>query len=227
MDIAIENYLKEWIFPNETNLSRIEYASNEYTFRQRTANNNGVLNLPYINYHVKAGGITYNNDFNWRNFSAYNTGIFVDELGKNIQLMPISVDYECTFWCTRDDEAKYINSKVIHNLGTTRTPLPFSVMVKTTEIPLFNRLVFDMSEIDGQYTERDWLERNKIHSVTMDFHVMGFALQTTADADDPVLPTSIIYEFTTAHEIDEAYTEAERYTFIIDRFNETVTPETP
>ena len=222
MDIAIENYLKSMIFPQENNLSRIEYASNEYTFRQRTMNNSGELNMPYINYHVKSGGITYNNDFNWRNYTAYQNGIFLDSVGAYIKVMPVSVEYECTFWCNRDDEAKYVNNKVVFDLGSTRNPLTYAMSINTVEVPLFSRLVFDTSELDGQFTERDWLEKNKIHSVAMDFHVMGLALESDFQI---CLPDSIIFEFTNLHGVSEPYTNAERYYFIIDRFNETVTPE--
>jgi hypothetical protein len=221
LDTQIELYLKNKIFPNEPDLKRIEYATNEFTFRNRARNNNGNLNMPYINYHIKAGGIQFNNDWNWRSYAGYNRGIFLDGVNANVKIMPVNIEYECTFWCNRDDEAKYVANKVIFDLGSTSNPIPFSVSINTQELPLLGKLVVDSTDIDSNFNEKDWFEKNNIHSVGMDFHVMTYMLESDFAIS---IPDTVIYGFSISHGVDETFTSPELYTFVLDHFEGTVTP---
>ena len=162
LDIAVENYLKNLIFPMEQDLSRIIYASNEYTFRRRTDENSGNLNLPYISYHLKPGGFQYNNDWNWRNYFGYYSGAYLEELKMKAKFMPVQYDYECLFICNRDDEIKYASKKVAFDQGSVSNRVEYSVNSTDiqTHIPMLGKLIFDNVSIDDMYNEKDFLERS-------------------------------------------------------------------
>lgn len=222
LDISVEKYLKDLLFPFDHDLSRIVYASNDYSFRERSNKNNGNLNLPYVNYKLKQGGFQFNNDANWRNSRAYTDGVFLDGVGVKAKIIPVIFEYECTFWSNRDDEVKYAGLNVSFDQGTTSNPIDYQVQINNQTVPLLGKLYFDSNEIDGNFTEKDWLEKNQIHSLSMDFNVKTFILKV----DNAVSITEkIIFEFTTQHGVDESFTDEERYNFVIDRFSDEVVPE--
>lgn len=219
IDIAVENHLKTLFFPNELDLKRIEYASNEYTFRQRMDNNGGSYNFPYINYHLK--GMRFDNTYRWNNQTMLTSGMYIEELGAKVRYVPMILEYEATFWCNRDDETKYASSIISFETGSN-SRVNFTAQVNTVggpvDVELMGKFVIqDSSEVDSNFTEKDWLEKANIHSVTLDFTVYGLFLKTNLDV---VIPEKVIFEFSNSHGVGDTYTPAEQYTFIIDRLND-------
>lgn len=184
-DIAIENYFRSLLL--EDTSDRIVYSSNAYAFRKRSKNNSGNLELPFINYHLE----NYEpGPRPWWNAQSYTNGVYVEELEAKILCAPITLTYEASMWLHRYDDTIYAISEANFD-SDNKTTLTPTVTIESQELDLTAVLSYNGNQFDPQYNEQDWLDRNKIHSITMDFTLDTFALKTNYDIS---LPTSVILE---------------------------------
>jgi len=208
IETSLVNMWKETLFPNETNDSRFIYAPNENCFRKRmeqTQTNN--LEFPFINYKLKA--FQYDNSVNWRTYSTYQNGIYIDEIGQLVKLMPIVMEYEATFWCNRDDELRYASTVNSFIHGTVEQKVEFSLGINNQNLDFFARQQYTDSSIDAEFTERDWLEENKIHSLSLSSELRCFVFLTDLDIS---ITEECILQFTSIHQLDEDYINSETFT---------------
>jgi hypothetical protein len=108
IDIALFSHFANLLFNNDQ--TRVVYASNAYAFRKRANDNEGNLNLPFMNFKT----INYNIGMRERwNVRAASTGVYISELEKKLIFSPVLVSYEASFWCHRDDELRYAISETV------------------------------------------------------------------------------------------------------------------
>ena len=211
LNIAVVSFISDLILKDE--VSRMIYASNAYAFRKRTDGNSGVFNMPFINYFLNE--FTFSNDKEWYNNKLSKTGMFIKELSAKVKLMPVSFDYESTFWCNRNDEVLYVMQK-LNFLRENHTDLTFTFTIGDETINMIGILNINPS-MAQEFNEIDWLEKNNIHNVSMDFSVNAFILETNSDI---TIPEEVIFNFKAKLDSDAYQTDT--YTAVINHVSEEV-----
>jgi hypothetical protein len=162
LDIAVKQHYSGLILGDDT--SRIIYASNQYAFKERARKNNGNLNLPFMNYWHQ--DITYNTDrFLWNN-KANIEGLFDEELGQSLRIIPARVSYENSFWVNRFEDLLYAKIKVMDD-ESNETILYPTMSINSRDVPIPAFLKYNYS-FRPNYAEQDWLEQNKIQTIGLD-----------------------------------------------------------
>ena len=216
LDLAIESHLTDILL--KSTLSRIIYSSNAYALRKRAKENSGNLSLPFINY--KMTGYDPGDRSRW-NVRAYSKGVFVPDLNIKVIYAPIRLEYEATYWCHRDDELRYAITQLDMD-ADNKTILNPTVTIDSQEVSFPSYKEYTNITYDPDYDENDWLERNKIHSATMDFAYETFILQTNSDI---TIPTSVIFNWAAGNDYDTTDYD-EIMTFVVNHLTETVIEDT-
>lgn len=175
VDIAIEQHHAGILFDGD--VSRIIYATNAYALRKRA---NGQewdnASLPFMNHKVVGMSQV---DRRWWNNHANLIGFYFPELERNVRITPVKLEYEATVFYHRDDELQYGFQEIWWDDSneTTFTPV---IQINGTEVPFTGLLGYNLS-YEPQYSEQDWLEQNKIHSMRLDFTVDTFFFKSDGD----------------------------------------------
>lgn len=221
LDISLEAHFSSFLFPlEETSTERIVYADNSYALRRRAElehrkGNNTNLNLPFMNYKLTSYDFGQQD---WWNNEAFSRGIFLDDIGIKVRISPVLLEYEATFWSHRDDEIRYAYTELRFD-ADTKTTVNSSIEINSQEVPFVGQLGYTGLAFDPTYTESDWLERNKIHSIALDFEVVTFMMKANAEI---AIPETVILEFNTLHGLEQTATREETLEAIIDHFSDTV-----
>ncbi len=195
LDIAIEQWMSKVLrFP----LDRIIYASNDFTFRERTRKNEGNLNLPYVSY--------FKTDYEevdrqwWNNYAncigvldVANEG-YENILGTTLKITPIKVVYEATAFFSQHKDCEFAYKELLKEESN-----------ETILYPQFNLANGDIVKNIGIqtleltwnpiYNESDWLESNKIYTIGMDMSYDTFYI--TGNNTDVHFADEIILDFMT------------------------------
>ncbi len=218
MDISIESHFTNLVLRNDS--KKVVYASNSYAMRRRAKlqSDNGEhnLDLPFINY--KLTNIDFSQQTWWNN-RLFSRGIMIDELGKKIRCSPISLNYEATFWCHRADEVRFAYTEFRFD-ADSKTTITSYIDVGGKEIPFVGQLGYTGLSFEPLYTEKDWLDKNKIHSVTFDFDIITFIMKSNSAVS---IPEKILLEFNSLHGISDVETKEENIELLISHFDESVT----
>lgn len=215
-DLKVEEHLANLFFNDD--LNRIIYSSNAYAFRKRSNQNAGNLSLPFLNYRLTS--YERGARFRW-NATSYTEGVYIDELQLKIKYAPILLTYECSVWYNRDDELKYAIAQANFD-ADIKTNITPTVLIDSTEMP-FNALwSYSNNTYEPEYNEKDWLEKNRIHSAKLDFTLDTFSMEVNRGI---VLPTTAVLNFASSHEGYDGNSFEEAHNFLIDHVNETVTEE--
>lgn len=232
-DITIEQHLSELFLNND--LTRVEYASNEYAFRKRVENeiirlgqdvNVGTAgdlshlriksnyNLPFVNYYLT--------DFNegestWWNNVLYTRGAFISELNRKIKIDPVKLGYQVTLWIHRRDESilNYIEARFD---ADNKTFLEGIITIDGVDVPFPVWVNYTGLNFEPEYKENDWLERGKIRSISMDFEITTWIMKGNLDV---CIPERILFNFASNHGFANNSYE-KNLTFVINRFKEEV-----
>lgn len=188
MHIAFENHLSENLFPKETNtLSRIVYASNEFAFRKRTkGTESGRLDLPFCNYYLD--GVTEGTDRKLKSNVGNVDGRYVPELNRKVKYAPITLEYEATAFFNQTFDLYYALSKLLV-LDSNETVIYSEIDVgqnRVLQVPGFVEYTYGINNL---YNENDWLEQNKIQTLSLDV-----TIQTLLLLDDGLEDTAIAEE---------------------------------
>lgn len=209
-DIAIIEHFSNLFFDGDT--TRVIYASNAYAFRKRAKENEGNLNLPFINIYL--------NDYQpgerirW-NLPVYSKGVYIPELNSKIQAAPITLDYEASFWAHTDYDIKYAFSEFIWDTDN-KTILKPSVEIDGNTVYFPIHLSYDGLDLNPEYNEQDWLERNKIHSASIDFDMETMALKHNSNIH---IPEKVLFNFVMSKGLEVGSVE-ESYEYLISELSE-------
>lgn len=171
--IGFDDYLSTQFLNNDA--SRIIYSSTDYALVKRSGQNEwNNANLPFINYKISSK----ENDGtrNWFNFALYSQGVFFPELGKKIKMVPVTYNFDCTYFTGRDDDWQYATDRLLID---EKSDTKFSYYLDYNGQLVKNMAVLDFNiDTSPQFTERDWLEKNNIWSFSL----------------NPVIQTNMLYE---------------------------------
>ena len=196
VDIVMENHFKGVLFPDEADLSRIIYSSNEFAFRKRAkyqVNNN--FNLPFLNYRLSGYDDNIGARPTWWNNTANAIGVYVKEIEEKLHCSPLKLDYECTFWCNRDEEMRYAFNELRWDCDN-QTLLKGLVQIGGEDIGFPVHLGYNGVKIEPTYAEREWLEYNKIHSIALDFEIVTWNIKVniTKALNDWCIPETLLFD---------------------------------
>jgi hypothetical protein len=182
VDIAIENHFTNLLFKGQT--GHIVYASNSYALRKRSDQNNGELQFPFLNYWLR--------NFEpgprpWWNVGAFTKGVFIEELSAKVRYAPITLSYEVSYWCKRDDELKFAISEINFDADNVTILVP-TISIESINLPLSALLGYSGTSYNPTYNEQDWLDRNSIHTAGLDMSLDTMSIKTNYAI---TLPTEI------------------------------------
>lgn len=218
VDVRLIEHFSNLLFHGDQ--QRMVYASNAFAMRKRARDSNGDvsesnLDLPFMNFRTDEYAVDGSSP-RW-NVRAYTQGAYEPELGEKIIYAPLTIEYEATFWCHRDDELRYAFNEVHLDSGNKTTLLP-EVSINDTPVPFTAWLTYDNLQFDPEYNETDWLERNNIHSASIDFQIETFTLKSNSNI---TLTEEVVFNFA-ANQGYDAPTYEEAFRFTVDHLTETV-----
>ncbi len=218
MCIRFDNFISKLIL-NEDD-SRIVYSSTDYALIKRSGKEEwNNANLPFLNY--KLSGKSIGGTRNWFSMQNFSQGVFIPELRKKIRIAPISIELDCTYWTSRDDDWQYaVDTLLIEDFGETKFSydMDFSgTIVKNIAIVEFNL------DTSPRYTEQDWLEKNEISTFSLNPTIQTFLPLDTAEGF--CIPKTLLMDFLVKKDIinqGEVVEYDEALKFTIDHFNQTI-----
>ena len=190
VDIALENFLCKIL---DFTPDRIIYASNDNCLRERTRLNKGLLKLPFLNYHKTSYS---ENDRQWFN-NRSNMNRFVPDdlnikLGTYVKYFPIKIEYECTVFFDQDKDKELAIKKLMYGASNESFIKP-EIMLSNGDSLVIPCVVNYDIDFEPNYTEQDWLENNKIHTIGISIECN--TIMVIAGDNKTGIATSVALEF--------------------------------
>lgn len=214
LDLTLINHFAGYLFDDDTD--RIVYSSDAYAFRKRSDDNNGLLSLPFLNFRITD---VQPGDRTWWNATGYTKGVYISQYETKVRYKPFDITYEATVWYHKDYDMRWAVTEILHD-ADNKTILQPSVSVGDQEEELAFPAVlgYDSIQYEPEYNEQDWLEQNKIHSITIPFTINTMALSINADI---TIPETLLFNFANSKEF-EGTDYDETYEFVINHLTEEV-----
>lgn len=180
-NIAVYRYLADSLF--EGDLNRVVWASNDMLFRRRQSqvvslvkqgkleDSEGTLAFPFCGFRLLQDSASTDHERTWINQALNVEGIWIEELKRKVRITPITLNYEAIFCCQDDIDLHYITSKMLWDDSNETILESFIDTEDETGNPqtLKNIIVCSTtSHMNDQFTEKDWLEKNRIQTVRLD-----------------------------------------------------------
>lgn len=180
-NISLYKYLADQFFDGD--MGRVVWASTDMMFRRRQEqladrkqnnspkDNLNVLDMPFCSFRITQDGIRPGTERNWWNASLAVKGMWFEKLGRRLTLLPATINYEACFCCNHDTDLYWMQQEQIWDKGL-ETILESFVDATANDgsvHTLKNIIIHDVEpHVNQQFSEREWLEKNKIQTVTMD-----------------------------------------------------------
>lgn len=189
-NIAIYKYLADLYF--EGDMGRVVWASMDMMFRKRQEqlaarklndnpkDNLGILDMPFCSFRLTQDGVNEGADRTWWNAPLNSKGMWVEELGRRVRITPMTLIYEACFICQHDTDIYWAQNANVWNKSKESTVESFIDVVGPDggKHTLKNIIIYDATaHMNSQYTERDWLEKNKLQTITMDIQCQTWAME--------------------------------------------------
>lgn len=211
INIGIQAHLANAFLQGD--ITRVIYASTEFALRKRSQNNPN-LDLPFCNFRIS--DITADTDRPWFNHELGAEGMFVPELARKIKIIPVSLTYDSTIFFHKYADTLF-SFNMLHWDDTLETVIKAQVEIEGQQVSLPGVLGHSLT-FNPTYNENDWLERNKINSISLNFQIDTFSI---VDNVDITIPETVIFNFITQNELDQtAITDP--YQAVIDHLSEDV-----
>lgn len=165
--------------------SRAIISSTEMALRNRAKGNSwSNANLPFFNLGVPS----VNKDVArpWYVHRLAVEGVWVPELQRKVKMLPIKISFECSLFYHNMYDVQFAMFRAIqeeHFEDRLSIPMKFE---NGQELNLIGILEYNL-DTSPQYTEKDFLERNKIRTITLDPTVDTYVIW-----DVPVFPAKKI-----------------------------------
>ena len=193
--LCLMDYFDKLLFVNDH--TRVIYSSNAYAFRARLQSSRGNensdiqandLNFPFMNLAITQGGISLQDTKLNATYEAKTSGIYIEELGKKVRLFPMNIRFEGVYYTTQMADAQIAISRVFRKASSELLLAPV-LWYNGIEIKNVANVVFDDVVLDDVYTESDWLEKNRIHTIGFSVSVSTYLVDIFPGAfteeDDP------------------------------------------
>jgi hypothetical protein len=188
-NIAIYKYLAGLYF--EGDMKRVVWASTDMMFRKRQEqlaagkqnhdpkDTLGILDMPFCSFRLAQDGVTEGTDRNWWNPALNVEGVWMEELGRRVRLTPMTLAYEACFICQHDTDLYWAQNMNIWDKAQETIVESFIDAVGPDGVShtLKNIIIYDATaHMNAQYSESDWLEKNKLQTITMDIQCQTWAM---------------------------------------------------
>ncbi len=204
--VNTENALRERVLKKQTKTSD--------PINQKLAINTG--DFPFINFWID--NIVDTTDRPWYNHTLNTDGYYVPELGKKFKLLPITIEYDSTYFTTQHLDAVYIQNLAMFDNGA-ETMLDLPIEVNGVEINLPFLLGYNL-DFKPTYKSEDYLEKNNIHTLQLNPTVQTFLILENSNDFAVSLSKEIVFNFTNNMEdVDDTTTYDERIELIESSFN--------
>jgi hypothetical protein len=180
-NIALYKYLAQMLF--DGNMERVVWASTDMMFRKRQEqlairkadnlpkDNLGILDMPFCSFRIAQDGIQPGSQRTWWNPALHVEGMWSEELGRRVRLTPATINYEACFCCNHDTDLYWAQQEQIwdKNAETILESFVDAAAPDGSVHTLKNIIIYDAEpHVNSQFNERDWLEKNKIQTITLD-----------------------------------------------------------
>ena len=188
-NIALYQYLANLYF--EGDMKRVVWASTDMMFRKRqeqlarknvgstTKTTLGILDIPFCSFRLTQDGVQEGADRTWWNAPLNSKGIWIEELGRRMKITPMTLHYEACFICQHDTDLYWAQNINIWDSAQETILESFvdAIAQDGSTKTLKNIIVYDATpHMNAQYSEHDWLEKNKLQTITMDIQCQTWAL---------------------------------------------------
>jgi hypothetical protein len=218
LPLDFDDQVQQWQTEIPGDMTRVVYSMTNFALRKRSSN--GMLsnaNMPFLNYKLKS--ITNTTSRKWNNSVRFLKGIYVEGLNRKLRMNPVTLNYQSTFWCNKDEDLQYAyNIMSFETSQEQESRVNFKIEMQNQEIWMLGIITWNLG-YEPVYDEKEWLDSNKIHTLTTDFSVQTWMIM---DNTDIIVPTSVVFDFAANNnQGNMEYTDA--LAFTIDHFNEVVT----
>lgn len=218
--VALKEYFANLLFDGDG--TRIVPASNEQALRRRqdSIKEQTHLFFPFMNLRRTTDFFRQDSKGHWNN-RLFGDGIWVPEIGAKLQMDPVSIPYEATVWLSTEHDLHEAYRRLRFNEDGL-TEIEFSTLINEQEFCNFMQLNTDIS-YDPTYNDSDWLERNKIHTISVPFTVYTWLTNLVFPGDldgegNPIysITEKVIYTFRTLNQIDDSVTNEQVIQLLYD-----------
>ncbi len=226
--LSVFSHLGAYLFPNDP--SRVIYSSNDHAFRRRLRLNSrddisqfqiNSLNLPFLNFAISSSGISSNTNRPWKSYPLELNGIMDWTLNKKFRLSPVNISFEATYLSDKEIDIQYAFSKITWD-NALETILKPQLEIEGESFNNIGILSYDIN-YRPQYNENDWFEKNKIRTISLNFSIDTFLIETTTEGF--WIPQEVLFSFASAQDLEihdwDDYDEL--LTGVISHIEETVT----
>lgn len=187
LDLKIIEHYASLVLEDDT--SRIIIASNQYAFKERARLNNSNLNLPFMNFWLT--DVSPSTDRTLWNNIANIEGLFSNELGTKLRIIPAKLSYEASLWMNRFEDLVYAQTRIMDD-DSNETILYPALEISGYNVPNPAFLGYNLN-FRPNYNEQDWLEQNKIQSLGLDFEFDIVLI--VSDSESVYVTREIIFNF--------------------------------
>jgi len=205
-NIALYKYMADMFFDGD--MERVVWASTDMMFRKRQEQlaerkvnlpntNLGILEMPFCSFRITQDGVQPGSERTWWNPALHVEGMWFEELGRRLRLTPATIKYEACFCCNHDTDlyAAQQNQVWDKNAETILESFVDVISPDGKTHTLKNIIIYDAEpHINAQATESEWLQKNKIQTVTLDI-----SCQTWLIAEDEyhryALTQKVVFDF--------------------------------
>lgn len=198
--LALFEYYENFFFPGEPD--RIVYSTTDFAFRRRlqtqklksTENDLSInsLNFPFMSFSIQPGGINQAVErSSWKNFPLEREGIMDWTIGKKLRLSPLNIDFEATYFTNKTTDMHWAMSEVLWD-NTLETIIKPKILIDDVEFENIGNLSLN-SSYNSNYAEKDWLEKNKIQAITLDFSCDTFLIKDQNSSFG--IPQTVLFDF--------------------------------
>jgi hypothetical protein len=164
-------------------MERVVWASTDMMFRKRQEqlaerkvgdipkDNLGILDFPFCSFKITQDGIQAGTQRTWWNPALHIEGMWFEELGRRLRLTPATINYEACFICNHNTDLYWAQQEQIwdKNAETILESFVDATAPDGSIHTLKNIIIYDAEpHVNSQFTERDWLEKNKMQTITLD-----------------------------------------------------------
>lgn len=217
LDLSIETHLANLLFNGDA--TRIIVADNSNSLRERAKDQEwNSLFLPFLNYYCKK--ITLDTKRKWFNHILNVDGIWIEELQRKVRLAPIHVSYESSIYFHRNDDTHQAMLDLIFQSSNENLLQPSLQIDGGENLDLLAVMYYNL-DFEPDFVQKDWFDKNRIHSITLNFEFDYTYIKDNTTGFG--IPEEVVFNYGRIHNLEtENYDEIMR--FIINRFDETVTP---
>ena len=180
-NISLYKYLADIFFNGD--MGRIVWASTDMMFRKRQEQlaerkvddfpktNLGILDLPFCSFRITQDGIQPGSQRVWWNPALHVKGMWIEELKRRIRITPATINYEACFCCSHDSDLYMSQQNQIWSKNEEGILESFvDAVAPDGETHTLKNIVIYNGEphVNPQFSEKDWLEKNKIQTITLD-----------------------------------------------------------